>query len=52
MSKPLLTIALLSLLFVVLTTAFIIWFVVDYKRIKAGKKSILWERKEPKRKSK
>jgi|GEM_PF-4361778 len=52
MSKPLLTIVLLSILFVILTTAFIVWFVVDYKRVKAGKKAILWEERKSKRKSK
>lgn len=35
----------LFLLIVVLTVAVALWFVIDYKRAKAGKKSFLWERK-------
>lgn len=35
----------LFLLIVVLTVAVALWFTIDYKRAKAGKKSFLWERK-------
>lgn len=35
----------LFLLIVVLTVAVGLWFLIDYKRAKAGKKSVLWERK-------
>lgn len=30
---------------IVLTVAVGLWFLIDYKRAKAGKKSFLWERK-------
>lgn len=43
----------LFLLIIVLTVAVALWFTIDYKRAKAGKKSFLWERKSdahPKRK--
>lgn len=30
---------------IVLTAAVGLWFLIDYKRTKAGKKSFLWERK-------
>lgn len=30
---------------IVLTVAVGLWFLIDYKRAKAGKKSVLWERK-------
>lgn len=36
---------ILFLLIVVLTVAVVLWFAIDYKRAKAGKKSFLWERK-------
>lgn len=36
---------ILFLLIVVLTVAVALWFTIDYKRAKAGKKSFLWERK-------
>lgn len=35
----------LFLLIVVLTVAVVLWFAIDYKRAKAGKKFFLWERK-------
>ena len=35
----------LFLLIIVLTVAVALWFTIDYKRAKAGKKSFLWERK-------
>lgn len=33
----------LFLLIIVLTVAVALWFTIDYKRTKAGKKSFLWE---------
>ena len=36
---------ILFLFIVVLTVAVALWFTIDYKRAKAGKKSFLWERK-------
>ena len=36
---------ILFLPIVVLTVAVALWFTIDYKRAKAGKKSFLWERK-------
>lgn len=35
----------LFLLIIVLTVAVALWFTIDYKHAKAGKKSFLWERK-------
>lgn len=35
----------LFLFIVVLTVAVALWFMIDYKRAKAGKKSFLWESK-------
>ena len=35
----------LFLLIVVLTVAVALWFAIDYKRAKEGKKFVLWERK-------
>ena len=35
----------LFLLIIVLTVAVALWFTIDYKRAKAGKKYFLWERK-------
>lgn len=31
---------------IVLTVAVGLWFLIDYKRAKAGKKSILWKKKK------
>lgn len=40
------TIIVLSAVAVLLTAGLIVWFAVDLKRAKSGKKAVLWERKD------
>lgn len=38
----------LTSLIVVVTVSVVLWFVIDYKHARAGKKSVLWEKKNRK----